>query len=509
MACYTNATFPGLDGDLDTLITKGESIHWIGKGLPEPGMPATDLEGAAILPSFHDTHLHFSAASFFSGVVDVKAARSIASVVAAIRGSVESSTRPVIAFGSSSHAVEEKRAITRRDLDQVPAPVFLTKYDGHAAVLNSAMMKRMPKAVIEHPDFDRESGWAFGTAFYGATATISRSVGPHILASRMAGYANALAKKGIGSLHAVEGMGYPKDLDVDFLRLLSRGFPQDMRVWFQTFDAKKARRRNMDWIGGCFETALDGCFGSKDAALLAPYTDDPENRGVLFHDQATVTKRVVDAHEKGLQISLHAIGDRAVEQALVAFEEARKRCPRKDARHTLIHADLASPSQIERMADLKLGILLQPAFLDWPQEPAHYLETVLGDRLDSLIPLKSYLSAGIPIAAGSDAPCTDPDPISAMRIAVTHPNPAERLRLKEAIDIHTKHAAWLSFDEEKTGAIQKGMRADLAILDSPLTIETLTGPTPPKVNELILKGKPVTEKRFGFAAILRKLIRSI
>ncbi len=115
--------------------------------------------------------------------------------------------------------------------------------------------------------------------------------------------------------------------------------------------------------------ALDGCFGSEDAALKEPYTNNPKNRGTLFYTQEEVNNFVREANRAHLQVALHAIGDAAIEQALNAFDAALKDFPRADHRHIIIHADLMSEAAIERAARLNLCIALQTPFLYWRQEP--------------------------------------------------------------------------------------------------------------------------------------------
>lgn len=105
---------------------------------------------------------------------------------------------------------------------------------------------------------------------------------------------------------------------------------------------------------------------------------------------------------------MHAIGDAAVEQALNAYEAALKDYPRKDARHILIHGDLMNKEAIKKAAELGITIAVQPAFLDWPQEPEAYLESILGERAKQILPLRDMLDAGLLVTSGSDAPCTIP-----------------------------------------------------------------------------------------------------
>lgn len=318
--------------------------------------------------------------------------------------------------------------------------------------------------------------------------------------------AAALTAAGIGLVHAVEGVGYPRDMDVDMLRMLEGGLPQTFRIFFQTMDVSKVLKRRMKRIGGCFELALDGCFGSEDAALLAPYTNNPDNRGVLNYTQEQVNAFAIAANRAGLQITMHAIGDAAVEQCITAYEAALADLPRPDHRHIMIHCCMVSPSQLDRIAALGLCLAVQAPFIDWAQEPDRYLREILGDRADGLNPLRSMWDRGIVIADGSDAPCTRPDPIRGMHLAVNHPNPAQRLTPYEALLMRTRNAAWLGFDERERGTLAPGKRADFTLLDAdPLTI-------PPqsigdiRVTGLYLRARRIPPQAGGVAHVILRAL---
>jgi hypothetical protein len=254
-------------------------------------------------------------------------------------------------------------------------------------------------------------------------------------------------------------------------------------------DIKKVLKRKLPCIGGCFATALDGCFGSEDAALITPYSNNPASCGTLFYPQQKVNDFIRDANRSGLQIAVHVIGDAAIDQALTAFELALRDFPRTDHRHTLIHADLMNPAMIQRAAKMGLCIALQTPFLYWRQEPVEYLQRILGYRIKNLIPLKSMLEGGLTIASGSDAPCTLPDPIAGIYAACNHPNPEQSVSVLDALRMHTFAAARLSFDENKRGTLTEGKFADFVVLDqNPLKmpVEKLNDL---KVTDLYLQGE--------------------
>lgn len=166
-----------------------------------------------------------------------------------------------------------------------------------------------------------------------------------------------------------------------------------------------------------------------------------------------------------MQITMHAIGDVAVEQALTAYEVALSDTPRKDHRHIIIHADLIDEQMQMRAAKLGVAIAVQPAFLCWKQEPESYLTRILGERANQIIPLRSMLEKGILLSAGSDAPCTLPDPIESIYLCCNHPNPRQSITIQQALKMHTLWAAKTSFDESLHGSLTEGKLADFVVLD--------------------------------------------
>lgn len=172
-----------------------------------------------------------------------------------------------------------------------------------------------------------------------------------------------------------------------------------------------ATSRKLPRIGGCFACALDGCFGSHDAALNEPYVDG--GAGVLYYDDEKVANFCKEANRAGLQIELHAIGDQAFDQACRALKAALEDSPRADHRHGIIHDCLPTEEGIRICRDYHIQMPVQSAFIGWEQEPDAYLETILGqERLQKLNPIRTFRDNGIVVSFGSDAPCTTPDPIS-------------------------------------------------------------------------------------------------
>jgi len=491
------------------LVEKGGRIAFIGDGLPEEyrAAPRTELGPRAMLPAFGDAHLHFSSFALFSSTLDLRSARSIADILDMTRAAYKGRGKPVLGFGASAHCLAEGRLPERADLDAgLPgAPVYLIKYDGHAAIASSALLARLPERIRTLRGYDGEKGQLFQEAYFAATDFMTSSVPPLSLVDAMLRAADYCASKGIAIIHSAEGVGFPRDLDVDLVRIVGRGLrqPQAMRVFFQTLDEGKAQARGLERVGGCFAAALDGCFGSVDAALLAPYSNDPSNKGVLFHREGEIEDFVDRSNRARLQVALHAIGDAAFDRAVRAFDRALTAFPRDDHRHTIIHACLPTESGLERAAALGLRISAQPVFNDWELEPPSYLESILGDRARRLNPLNSIRKLGIELAGGSDAPCTLPDPIAGIHAACNHPDGSESLGVMDAIRIFTMGPAKLSFDETERGSLETGKRADFVILDRDILAAPLRAIKETKVEGLYLGGSPY-EGGQGAASVLAR-----
>lgn len=497
----TVVTCDGNDNVFEFLVEDRGKIIYTGDALPVEyqGATVTELNGRALLPSFGDGHVHFSnwalvAAEFF----DVRTARDFSDLARLIQefAARGPKTKVLAAFGASKHSVAEKRLITREELDRIYSdkPLYIICYDGHSSIGNSKLVELLPDEVRGMRGFSAESGQMLHEAFYGATDFVSKAIPPLTLVRSIAGGYDRLADKGIGMIHAVEGIGFPRDLDVTMVSLVARALAKrksfQTRIYFQTMAVNKALKRKLPRIGGCFATALDGCFGVCDAALNEPYSNDPDNKGILFYSDEEVIRFAKEANRAGLQISMHAIGDAAVDQAIRAYEAANEDCPRQDARHVIIHACLLSPESLERCAKLGLGLTIQPSFLISPLEPVEYLKEILGPRVETSSPMRDIVDSGIHLSGGSDGPVTPPDPVEGIYGACNHPyDPAQSLTIQQALKMYTSEVAWLSFDEQERGTLEQGKIADMVITNqNPLAMEP-QDLRQLKVEQLFLSGK--------------------
>ena len=504
------------------LVEDRGRIVYTGDTLPEEYSQTerVELEEKALCPSFVDTHLHFASMALFHSGVNVMDARSNTEIQQRLKDFIQSpgeaspsgkrKEKNIIAFGASPHSVEEKRLLSREELDEVSdeTGIMVVKYDGHACIVNSALLKQLPEKVKEMRGYNAESGEMNQEAFFGTSDFISGSIPVSRLVQSMQDAVDYIAEKGIGMIHTVSGVGFPRDLDVDMERFIGRSVQNgfQMRLFFQTMDTSKVRKRGLPRIGGCFITALDGCFGSVDAALNSPY-EGSDDCGVLYYSDEEVAEFCKKANREGLQIELHAIGDAAFDQAARALRSALEDCPREDHRHGIIHACLPTEEGLEICSRYGIHIPLQTAFIDWPQEPSSYLRSILGDREASLNPLRTFMEKGIPFSAGSDSPCTDPDPMLWIHNACNHSEKDQSLSVQEAFRMATWEGCRASFDEKERGSLEAGKIADMVILGkNPLTVPKEELKRVP-VQKLILQGREYRKhKKHWLLALVRGMI---
>ena len=494
------------------LVEDGGRIVFVGDELPETwrGAPRVELGERALIPPFADTHQHFASFSAFNAGLNVMEAESNEEILAMVdRFAADCPNKTLIAFGASPYSVKERRLVSRAELDRVThgKPLFLVKYDGHACVVNTALLEKLPKKVASLRGWHPDTGEMNQEAFFAVSDFITNAISPLELLRDMQLAADFEAARGIGLIHTVSGVGFPMNLDVSmetwFARSVQSGL--QLRVFAQSMDPRTALRRGLPRIGGCFACALDGCFGSQDAAMNAPYASDPSNSGVLYYTDEQVADFCKKANRAGLQIEMHAIGDRAFDQAARALRAALDDFPRADHRHGIIHACLPTAEGMAVCRDYGLQLPMQIAFDNWRQEPQEYTAALLGEeRNAALNPVRSFLELGCTVSFGSDAPCTSPDPIVWLYKAVNHSNPAERVTIREALRMATCNGYRASFDERERGSLEPGKIADMAILsqDPYETDPAKLGEL--KVEGLILGGEPYRKQSQSVgAAVLR------
>ena len=497
------------------LVEDKGRIVFVGDELPAEyeGAPVEHLGTSVLCPSFVDTHEHFASFATFNAGLNVMNARSNEEIMQMVSDFTKrSSAKTLIAFGASPYSVAEGRLLSREELDSVcpDRPFMMGKYDGHACVVNSKLLALIDDKVKPLRGYHPDSGEMNQEAFFAVSDFITGSLSLPELVSNMQRAMDFVASRGIGMVHTVSGIGFAGDLDITLEKIVGRGAQHgfQLRVFPQSMDVNVALKRKLPRIGGCFACALDGCFGSEDAALNEPYAGKGDYRGVLYYTDEQVTDFCKKANRAGLQIEMHAIGDAAFDQATRCLAAALDDFPRDDHRHGIIHDCLPTEAGIQICADYGIQMPVQSSFIGWPQEPDSYLEELLGpERAARLNPLRTFWDKGIVVSAGSDAPCTDPDPILWMDKAVNHSVPEFALTAREALRMCTYNGAWTTFDEDERGSLEVGKVADMVLLSAnPYEVApSELGKT--KVEGIFLGGVPYERQSQGVAkAVLAGLL---
>lgn len=518
MKCY-KGTILTVDADNSVctyLIEDGGKIIYTGNSLPQEYKNAevVDLGGKVLAPAFVDTHQHFASLSTFNAGLNVMEAESNEAIARMI-GEYAASTnaKTIIAFGASPHSVKEGRLINREEIDAVGQgkEVMVVKYDGHACIISTPLLKKLDKKLSKLRGYHPDTGEMNHEAFFACSDYITGSLSIPDLFHNMQNCTDYLASKGIGSIHTVSGVGFIANLDITieklFAKSLTNGF--QIRVFPQALNVKVATSRNIPRIGGCFECALDGCFGSRDAALNEPYADAEGGDGILYYSDEKVIEFCKRANRLGLQIELHAIGDKAFDQATRALKAALDDYPRNDHRHGIIHDCLPTEEGIAICRHYGIQMPVQSAFIGWKQEPDSYLEELLGtERAAKLNPIKTFADNDIVVSFGSDAPCTDPHPIMWIHKAVNHSKESERINVQQALRMATFNGAYATFDEKERGSLETGKVADMVILsENPYTVPS-ESIKDIKVEGLILSGKPYESARTSLVSCIWKGLTS-
>lgn len=459
------------DDVFNFLVEDNGRIVYVGNKLPNEYKEAEviDLKDQALTPSFVDTHQHFASFSIFHSGLNVMDAENNKEIQEMIKEFVNGKKiKSLICFGASPYSVSDKRLITREELDEV-APnieVAVIKYDGHASIVNTKLLNKIKNKVEKLRGYHPDTGEMNQEAFFAVSHYITGSVSVPNMIKAMQEAMDYQAARGIGMVHTVSGVGFPLNLDINIEKWMAKsaqnGF--QIRVFPQSMNVKVALNRKFSRIGGCFECALDGCFGSQDASMNEPY-EGSDNSGVLYYSDEKVIEFCKKANRLGLQIEMHAIGDKAFDQATRCLKAALDDFPRKDHRHGIIHDCLPTKEGLKICEEYGIVMPIQTSFINWKQEPDEYLESLLGkERAARLNPVKDFFDHNIVVGAGSDAPCTDPDPIVWIDKAVNHTVKEQSITVQQALRMCTYNGYYITFDEKERGSLEVGKYADMVIL---------------------------------------------
>ncbi|MGD0476535.1 MAG: amidohydrolase [Nitrososphaerales archaeon] len=441
------------------------------------GVKRLEANGAALFPGFTDTHCHPFEFGWLKRNVDLRGTGNITGLRLRLFARVQKS-RPgewVTGMGWDQEAFSEGRMPDRSDIDDLSGknPVALTRVCGHIALLNTVAIKALALEDRQGPEFVRDDGARLtGIVKEGALEEVYGKIprGAEVCANDLLSAEAEAAGCGVTTLHSVlSPTGYHEELEAfaalhaaDALSLRYRVYiPVEAMGYVEEKGLRSKLNDDTVRINGV-KAYADGSLGARTAALRQPYADDPGNSGILRHTDEELGSIVEVADAAGYQVIIHAIGDRAVEQAIQAL--SRVTGARNPRRHRIEHASLLPRDLMSDMVKHGIRAAVQPLFITSDTWVAKRLGE---DRVNDLYPLKSMLARGTVVSGGSDSPIEQMSPLVGVWAAMVRGGfaPRESLSLDEAFGLYTSNASSNGFDEVGSG-LAEGADANLTLLDS-------------------------------------------
>ena len=473
-----------------------------------------------VAPGFMDEHLHFVDGGFQLASVDLRPAESPEDFVARLAAfAAEKQPGEWITGGDWDHERWAGAPLPRRQwIDSVTPnnPVFVNRLDGHMALANTAALRQakigrgtrdIPGGVIVR---DR-NGEPTGILKDEAMGPVYAAIPAASAAQRDAALRRAMqhaASRGVTTINHVS-IAWP-DLGA-YLRAKANGsltvraalyFP--LGDWRRVADtvASLGRGDDLVWIGGV-KGYVDGSLGSTTALFYQPYADDPSTPGVLTTPEDSLRRWIGAADSAGLQVVVHAIGERANGLLLDIYDSVAQAHGARDRRFRIEHAQHLQRGDIDRIARTGVVASMQPYHA---ADDGRWAEKRIGpERIKTTYAFRSLLDRGAHLAFGSDWTVAPMDPILGIHAAVTRRTldgknpggwiPEEKITVEEALAAYTSGDAYGIFAEDRRGRLKPGYQADLVLLDRDLTRMAPETIDQAAVTATVMGGKVVFERK--------------
>jgi predicted amidohydrolase YtcJ len=481
-----------------------------------------DGGGRYLLPGLIDAHGHVDNLGKLRLSADLVGSTSIEDALARVRAQADRHPQApwVIGRGWNEQLWPVKKLPTAAQLDAVVAdrPVWLRRVDGHSGWGNHAALRAAhitrdtpdpPGGRIDHDD----KGEPTGILVDGALDLLEASIPPRSDAQLAASLDAALAEMARLGLTGDGDPGVDRQRVTLYKRYADEG-KLSTRIYAlvgevgEDFDAVSAAGPLRAYGDGVLDVAgvklyADGSLGSRGAALLAPYSDMPGQKGLLFMTPEAMAQKMDKAFGKGFQVAVHAIGDAGNRATLDAFEAAYKAHPEaRQLRNRIEHAQVVALSDIPRFKSLDIVASMQPTHATSDKNMA---ETRIGhERMAGAYAWRRFLAQGTPVAGGSDFPVESVNPFFGIHAAVTrqdHDNqppggwyPEQAMTRLEALRAFTLDAAYACGADDRVGTLEPGKYADFILVDQDLFAMPATDIWKMQVLETWVGGKLVYKK---------------
>jgi len=457
-----------------------------------PATEVIDAGGHLLLPGFNDSHVHFTDGSAQLTNVQLKDASSIEDFAQRIADHAKKLPPGEWVLGGNwdDQGFAQPRLPTKEDIDRLTpnTPVFVTRYDGHMSVANSAALRlagvtAKTKDVLGGVIVRDKRGEPTGLLKDAAMSYVYKVMPPMsretLVSTIRAGLRHA-ASLGVTS---VQHMNPSYDDISVYAELASRGelttrvYAAPMETEWQ--DQAKIGVRHAfgsSWLRiGALKGYADGSLGSSTAYFFDAFTDDPKNRGLLSDEMQSlpaIRERFIKADAANLQLCIHAIGDRAISTTLDLFADVTKANGKKDRRLRIEHAQHLAAKDFDRFVDLGVIASVQPYHAI---DDGRWAEKRIGaDRAKRTYAFRTFLDHHVRLAFGTDWFVAPLNPLETIYAAVTRATldgknpdgwqPQEKLSVAEAVEAYTMGSAYAEFQENVKGSITPGKLADLVIL---------------------------------------------
>lgn len=459
------------------------------------GAETVQLQGRFVMPGFNDAHVHLGEAAADLLAVQMNGTASVEDMKRRVRAAVASHKEGEWITGKGwDHTLwPEKRFPNKWQLDDVAPknPVFLTHVSGHVAVANSAAL-RLAEITKSTPnpnggEIGRDpDGEPSGMLKEGAAMQLVwRVIPPPSEEQRRRGIELALrdvAKNGVTSLQDFSAWE-----DFQAYRRLKEDGKLTVRItlWLpflasiEELELRRSEGGTTDpWLKtGALKAFTDGALGSRTAALLAPYSDDPSTSGILTNDPEKLRTMAIERDKRGFQLNFHAIGDRANRVTLDVFAAVLAANGPRDRRDRIEHAQVVAPEDFARFAKLHVIASMQPSH---QTTDMRWAESRVGpERVKGAYSWATMQKNGVRLAFGTDYDVEPISPFRGLYACVTRQlpdgtpgggwQPQEKIALEECIRAYTTGSAYAEFEEGKKGELKTGEYADFIILSNDLT----------------------------------------
>ncbi len=479
-----------------------------------------DLAGKTLIPGFVDAHSHFPE----SGIralyrVDcnsppIGTTRNIADIIQRLKEKAQKTPKGewVQGFGYDDTLLADQRHPTRDDLDQasIEHPIWLSHVSGHLGVANSLALEQVnitedtldPQGGVirRYPGTKKPNGVFEENALFLVMNKIPPLSPVQSLAAITAA-AQEYASKGVTT--AQNGLALDAGIDSLIAAATQGALPIRVVIWPGFKATNKKIPESSILKVGAVKLIADGSIQGYTGYLSKPYAVPPSGGkddyvGYPFVSRNDLTVQVKRLHQAGYQIAIHGNGDAAIDNTLYAYREAQKETPRNDARHIIVHAQMAREDQLEAMKEL--GVIPSFFMLHTFYWGDRHRDIFLGrERAYRISPAKSAFDRGLQFTIHTDAPVVPMDPLLLVWAAVNRISTGgdvigaeQRITPLEALRAVTINAAWQNFDEARTGSIEPGKLADLVILsENPLLVPERIRDI--RVLETIVGGKTIYE----------------